>query len=165
MSDYFLSQGKKVIICGRTESSLEKASKEMKDCPYYVLDTGDIAAIPKFIERVTKENPDLDCLVNNAGVQRPLDVNEMSSEDFLKKADQELSINISGPMHLTLGLLPHFKQKPGAVVMNVSSVLGYIPTSVINPVSMLVFMPAKHERLLTCSRSTTAAKPGYTSGR
>ena len=73
-------------------------------------------------------------MVNNAGVQRPLAVNEMKPEEFLQKADNEVSINISGPMHLAVGLLPHFRQKPGAVIMNVSSVLGYIPTSIINPV-------------------------------
>lgn len=137
MSEYFISQGKTVIICGRTESKLQAASKEMKDCPYYVLDTGDIKAIPAFISKITKEHPELDCLVNNAGVQRPLDVNEMQPEEFLQKADNELSININGPMHLAVGLLPHFKTKPGAVIMNVSSVLGYIPTSIINPVSII----------------------------
>ena len=134
MSNYFLSQGKQVIICGRTESKLQAASKEMKDCPYYVLDTGNLPAIPDFIAKITKEHPELDCLVNNAGVQRPLDVNKMSPEEFLSKADQEVAININGPMHLAIGLLPHFKSKPGAVIMNISSVLGYIPTSIINPV-------------------------------
>ncbi|KAK5138171.1 hypothetical protein LTR08_004866 [Meristemomyces frigidus] len=134
ISDYFLSQGKKVIIVGRTQSNLEAASNEMKNCPYYVLDTSNISAIPDFIKKITTEHPELDCLVNNAGVQRPLDVNEMSSEEFLEKADQEVAINVSGPMHLAVGLLPHFREKKGAVIMNVSSVLGFIPTSIINPV-------------------------------
>ena len=135
ISEYFLNQGKKVIIVGRTKSNLEAASKEMKDCPYYVLDTGKISAIPEFIKKIIQEHPELDCLVNNAGVQRPLDVNEMSAEEFLEKADQEVAINVSGPLHLAVGLLPHFRQKEGAVIMNVSSVLGFIPTSIINPVS------------------------------
>lgn len=136
ISEYFLSQGKKVIICGRTESKLQEASKSMKDCPYYVLDTGNLSAIPDFIKKITTEHSDLDCVVNNAGVQRPLDVNEMKADEFTQKADQEINININGPMHLTIGLLPHFRQKSGAVIMNVSSVLGYIPTSIINPVSL-----------------------------
>jgi len=37
-------------------------------------------------------------------------------------------------MHVVIGLLPHFKEQKSAVIMNVSSVLGFIPTSVINPV-------------------------------
>ena len=99
-----------------------------------MLDTGDTSSIAPFISKITKEHSELDCLINNAGVQRPLDFNKMSTEDFLNKADNEISININGPMHLAVGLLPHFKSKQHAVIMNVSSVLGYIPTSVINPV-------------------------------
>ena len=98
----------------------------MQGCPYFVLDTSRIPGIAGFIQQITKEHPDLDCLVNNAGVQRP--------EDFLQKADMEIATNVNGPMHLAVGLLPHFKNKSGAVIINVSSVLGYIPTSVINPV-------------------------------
>lgn len=136
IAQYFLTQGKKVIICGRTDTKLQEASQNaLQNCPYYTLDTGNIEAIPAFIEKITTEHPELDCLVNNAGVQRPLDVNQMKPEEFLDKADNEISINIRGPMHLAIGLLSHFKQKPGAVIMNVSSVLGFIPFSIINPVS------------------------------
>lgn len=141
ITEYFLSQYKNVIIVGRTESKLKDAVKEMKDnnelrgeISYYVLDTGDLSAIPSFVQKITSEHPDLDCLVNNAGVQRPLDVNSMKPEEFLEKADQEIAINVSGPMHLVMHLLPHFKKQSGATIMNVSSVLGYIPFSIINPV-------------------------------
>lgn len=73
-----------------------------------MLDTGDIPNIKSLLEKITKEHPDLDCLINNAGVQRPLDVNKDPSE-FLEKADQEIDINVRGPMHLAVGLLEHFK--------------------------------------------------------
>ena len=95
-----------------------------------MLDTGNISAMPSFVETVVKEHPEVDCLINNAGVQRPLDVHDFN----LNKADQEIDINIRGPMHLAIGFLPHFKSKPSATIVNVSSLLGYIPTSVINPV-------------------------------
>ena len=138
LAKYFISQGKKVIIAGRTESKLQDASKNLNDAPYYVLDTSDIYSIESFVQKLTTEHEDVDCLVNNAGVQRPLDVNKMSSEEFLKKADNELNTNIHGPMHLTLNLLPHLKAHSagggGAVIMNVSSVLGINPFSIINPV-------------------------------
>ena len=132
ISEWLISQGKKVIVVGRTESKLQTAAKELgHSTPYYTLDTGDIPAIPNFIKQVVKDHPEVDCLINNAGVQRPLDVNNFD----LAKADQEIDINIRGPMHLTIGLLDHFKSKSsGAVIVNVSSVLGYIPTSIINPV-------------------------------
>lgn len=133
IAEFFIQQGKKVIICGRTESKLQSTSKEI-GANYYVLDTGDIAAIPDFIKKITQEHPELDCLVNNAGVQRPLSVKDMDAAEFLEKADNEININVKGPMHLAVGLLPHFRSKKAAVIMNVSSVLGFIPFSIINPV-------------------------------
>jgi short-subunit dehydrogenase involved in D-alanine esterification of teichoic acids len=130
-----IKDGKKVIIAGRTESNLQSTAKEIGAAGYYLLDTGDTASIPSFVEKLIKEHPDLDCLINNAGVQRPLEVNKLSASDFASKADQEIDINIRGPMHLALHLLEHFKkQQGGGVIVNVSSVLGFVPFSIINPV-------------------------------
>ncbi|KAH7071055.1 hypothetical protein FB567DRAFT_564679 [Paraphoma chrysanthemicola] len=126
--------GKKIIIAGRTESNLQSTSKEIGAAAYYVLDTGDIASIPAFVKKLIAEHSDIDCLVNNAGVQRPLDVNGDDPSEFAKKADQEIDINIRGPMHLALHLLKHFKSKDNALIVNVSSVLGFVPFSVVNPV-------------------------------
>ena len=131
IAEWLISQGKKVIIVGRTEAKLQSAAKEMgHSTTYYVLDTGNITAIPDFIKTVTAKHPEADCIINNAGVQRPLDVNNFD----LEKADQEIDINIRGPMHLAIGLLPHLKTKAHPLIVNVSSVLGYIPFSIVNPV-------------------------------
>jgi short-subunit dehydrogenase involved in D-alanine esterification of teichoic acids len=134
LAQQLVKDGKKVIIAGRTESNLQSSAKEIGAAAYYVLDTGDVASIPKFIVKITSEHPDLDCLINNAGVQRPLDVNKDSPADFIQKADQEIDINIRGPMHLSMYLLSHLKTKPNALIVNVSSVLGFVPFSIINPV-------------------------------
>lgn len=134
MAEYFMSEGKKVIICGRTEANLITTHKEIKCGGYYVLDTGDVPKIPGFVAKITKEHPDLDCLVNNAGVQKPLQVLKDDPAEFLAKADNEIDINIRGPMHLALGLVSHFRAKPSAVIINVSSVLGFVTFSILNPV-------------------------------
>ncbi|KAF2107824.1 putative short-chain dehydrogenases/reductase [Lophiotrema nucula] len=134
LAEFLISEGKKVIIAGRTESNLQSTAKEIGASAYYVLDTGKTASIPSFVAKITKEHPDLDCLINNAGVQRPLNVNEDDLAELLQKADQEIDINIRGPMHLAVAFLPHLKSKDHAVIVNVSSVLGFIPMSTINPV-------------------------------
>ena len=134
MAEELIRRGKKVIIAGRTESSLKQTASEINAAAYYVLDTGDTASIPSFVSRLTSDHPDLDCVINNAGVQRPLQVFGPDYTFDLSKADQEIDINIRGPMHLIVALLPHFEKQDHAVIMNVSSVLGFIPFSVINPV-------------------------------
>jgi short-subunit dehydrogenase involved in D-alanine esterification of teichoic acids len=134
LAQQLIKDGKKVIIAGRTESKLQQSAQEIGATAYYVLDTGDISSIPSFTKNLISEHPDIDCLINNAGVQRPLDVNDMDPSEFGSKADQEININIRGPMHLALNLLAHFKSKPNALIVNVSSVLGFVPFSIVNPV-------------------------------
>jgi short-subunit dehydrogenase involved in D-alanine esterification of teichoic acids len=134
LAEYFVSLGKKVLLAGRTESNLAAAAKEIGAHGYYVLDVGVSADIPAFVERITKEHPELDCLVNNAGVQRQIDIVHGELDDFLSKADQEIDINIRGPLHLTLHLLPHLRTKPHAAIVNVSSVLGFLPFRMASPV-------------------------------
>jgi short-subunit dehydrogenase involved in D-alanine esterification of teichoic acids len=88
-----------------------------------------VSSIPSFVKRLVQGHPELDCLINNAGVQRPLNVDDFD----LAKADQEIDINIRGPIHLAIALLPHFSSKKhAAVIMNVTSILGFIPFSTIN---------------------------------
>lgn len=130
MAEYFQSLGKKVIIVGRTEEKLKESSVKLKNAPFYVLDTGKVSELKPIIEKITKEHPEVDCLINNAGVQRPLDVINLD----LEKADNEIDINIRGPVHLSTLLLPHLSKQKVGVIINVSSVLGFVPYSVINPI-------------------------------
>lgn len=86
------TKNKKVILAGRTESNLQEASKSLGgDVPYYVVDTGKTSELKGFVEKVVKEHPEVDCLINNAGVQRPLEVTELK----LDQLDQEIDI-VSG---------------------------------------------------------------------
>lgn len=135
MAQTLLSMGKRVLIAGRTESNLKQTASEIGATAYYVLDTGKPSDIGPFVSKVTKDHPELDCLINNAGVQRPFQALGPTYGFDLGQADQEIDINIRGPLHLSLKLLPHFQNQPnGAVIMNVSSILGFLPVSVINPV-------------------------------
>lgn len=115
---------------GRTESKLVEASKKLSNAPYYVLDTGNVDDIPSFTKKVLAEHPEVDCLINNAGVQRPLEVQNLA----LEKVDNEININIRGPVHLATAFLDHLKTKKAGVITNVSSVLGFVPYSITTPV-------------------------------
>ena len=100
-----------------------------------MLDVSKISTISDFVKKLVSEHPELDCVINNAGVQRPFQILGPDYDFDLNKADQEIDTNIRGPMHLSVALVPHLNSLPnGGVIMNVSSVLGYNPTSLVNPI-------------------------------
>lgn len=92
MAQFFISQGKKVIIAGRTESKLKDAAKELgSECAYYVLDTGDIPSIEAFAKRLIQEHPDIDCLV---GLSIPsIDKGKSLMECFERSTMQEYNVH------------------------------------------------------------------------
>ena len=52
MSKHLISLGKSVRIVGRTEKTLTQAAKELgNNTAYYVLDPGNISAIPEFCKK------------------------------------------------------------------------------------------------------------------
>lgn len=134
MAESLIAMGKKVIIAGRTEANLKRTAAEI-GADYFVLDVSNIAAIEGFVKNIISVHPDLDCVINNAGVQRPFQIMGPDYDFDLNQADQEIDTNIRGPLHLSVLLVPHFNSLPnGGVIMNVSSVLGYNPYSLVNPV-------------------------------
>ena len=135
MAESLIAMGKSVIIAGRSEASLEKTASEIGAKDYYVLDVSDISSIAGFVKKIVSTHPELDCVINNAGVQRPFQILGPDYDFDLTKADQELDTNIRGPLHLSVSLVPHLNSLPnGGVIMNVSSVLGFLPFSLVNPV-------------------------------
>lgn len=129
MAAWLLQHGKQVVLIGRTESTLSATAHELGGVPYYAFDLAHVAGIRDLALKVLQDHPDLDGLINNAGVQRELYVEHLN----LATLDQEIDINIRAPVHLIDALLPHFRSQPGATIVNVSSVLGIVPFSIINP--------------------------------
>jgi short-subunit dehydrogenase involved in D-alanine esterification of teichoic acids len=88
---------------------------------YYTLSLNNNAntAIPAFIRKFITENPKLDSIINNVGIQRPFNRNDMN----LAKVDQEIAINVQDPLHLSVRLLEYFTSKHTATSLNVSSVV------------------------------------------
>ena len=64
--------------------------------------------IPKFASEVISENPDLDCIFVNSGIQRPFDFSKPESVD-LDIFDQELITNYTSAVRLTKAFLPHLQ--------------------------------------------------------
>jgi len=70
---------------------------------------------------IAENHPDLNVLINNAGIQNWTDV---SDDSFYQKANDEITINVLAPIHLTTLFT---KLKSLTTIINVTSGLAFIP--------------------------------------
>jgi len=121
---HFYEHGSTVIVCGRREEALAAAKSKLPKLVTYQCDVGsekERVALKNFI---TKEFPNLNTLVNNAGIQRRL---ELSKPDPWQETQREIAINFEAPVHLCQLFLPHLNLRPSAAIINVSSGLSFAP--------------------------------------
>jgi uncharacterized oxidoreductase len=102
----FHALGNRVIVSGRNATALEAVTAAHPGMKSLTLDMTDTAGIRNFAARVIRENPDLNVLINNAGIMVPEDL--LSQSEDLVIADSTIATNLLGPIHLTAALLPEF---------------------------------------------------------
>src|ERR1017187_6204371 len=73
LAEAFHKLGNQVIISGRREDRLKEICAANSGMRYFVLDVRDRAAIRAVAQSVVAEFPSLNCVFNNAGVQRCLE--------------------------------------------------------------------------------------------
>lgn len=119
-----LARGNTVIVTGRDQERLEEAPRTLPGVHTFRSDAGDSSAIEALHKHVLSRFPALDTLVNNAGIMRNIKLGE--SRD-LRDVTREITSNLSGPVQMIQQFLPHLKTRPGALIVNVSSGLSFIP--------------------------------------
>ena len=87
-------------------------------------DVSDSAAIVALYDSILAQFPALDVLINNAGIMRNLNLNQGRD---LSDVTREIEINLSGPVRMVQQFLPHLKSRNGALIVNVSSGLAFVP--------------------------------------
>lgn len=118
-------RGNQVIITGRREAPLKATADANPGMAWATLDVADAKAITAFATRITADHPDLNVVINNAGIMQAED---LTAESFsLETAEATITTNLLGPIRLTMALLPHLRTRPAATVMTVSSGLAFIP--------------------------------------
>lgn len=117
--------GNTVIITGRDQSKLDLAKKKLPFIYTFQCDVSNPKAISDLFEKVTSQFPELNFLINNAGVMRKLDFH--TKEVDLEDISSEIEINLSGSIRMVNQFLSHLKAKKSAAIMNVSSALAFVP--------------------------------------
>jgi uncharacterized oxidoreductase len=121
LTERFIEEGNTVIICGRRASVLEEVKKKIPQVITRVCDLSLADDRLALFNWVTQEHPDLNILINNAGIQQWTNI---SDADFFERSSQEIAINIEAPVHLSSLFIA---LKNLSTIMNVSSGLSFTP--------------------------------------
>src|ERR1700676_4660837 len=116
--------GNKVIIAGRRRTHLDAVIAANPGIEAVELDIASPASIRRVAAKLIAEHPDLNVLINNAGIMQP-DSAPGQIDDALLVAT--ITTNLMGPIRMTSALIEHLKGKKDAVVAYTSSVLGFTP--------------------------------------
>ncbi len=125
LAQQLLVLGNKVIITGRDKTRLAAAQKKI---PGLLIYPGDLAwndNILDLADHIRQQYPDLNMLVNNAGVQYSYSF--LSEPELTGKIDYEIFCNLTAPIKLTGLLLPLLLKKENAAIVNISSALWIAP--------------------------------------
>lgn len=126
LAEAFHKHGNQVIVSGRRADALAAVSEANPGMRSFVLDVTDPAAIRAVAARVADEFPDLNCVFNNAGVQKAYDLVSGLPPDE-EALLGEVNTNLLGVVRVAAAFLPHLRGKPGATLVNVSSDLALAP--------------------------------------
>ena len=127
LAEAFHALGNRVIISGRRRANLEEVIAAHPGMAAIELDITDPASIAVAAARLVADHPDLNVLVNNAGIMLPDRAGRRLDD---KPLVDTVSTNLVGPIRMTSALVEHLKGKQHAVIAYTSSVLGFVPMAV-----------------------------------
>lgn len=116
--------GNHVIITGRRQQVLQDAVAGRKRMTAYALDVTAPDAVDRFVQQVIADHPDINILVNNAGI---FSAEKVTARRDISDAERMIETNIVGPMRLTNAMIDHLSGQPNAALINVSSGLAFVP--------------------------------------
>ncbi len=125
LAEAFHRSGNNVLIAGRRVELLKKVAEANPGIEYLSLDQGDAGDIRRFAIELKDNHPDVNVLVNNAGIQRVEDITSGGPGT----AELTIAINLLGPIRLTSAVLHQLLGKPHAAILNVTSALAFIPSA------------------------------------
>jgi len=121
LTERFVKENNTVIICGRRESVLKEISQKLSNVITRVCDLSIEKERVALFNWISDKHPDLNVLVNNAGIQQWMNI---SDPDFYQRAKDEIATNIEAPLHLT-SLFINLKSLD--TIINVTSGLSFVP--------------------------------------
>ncbi|SFL77731.1 uncharacterized oxidoreductase [Paenibacillus sp. 1_12] len=129
-AERFIKAGNQVIVCGRRENVLQHAKEESPSLITRVCDLTIESERTALFDWVTANYPEVNVLVNNAGIQQRFNVLKADAKDNWSYFSKEITANIEAPVHLSMLFAPFFAAKEEASIISVTSGLAFTPLAI-----------------------------------
>ena len=116
--------GNTVIVAGRRRDALEETVAQRPGMTFYELDVTSGENVSMVTARLIAENPELNVLVNCAGISGAED---LTTARDLSRTAKMVETNLLGPISMIDALIDHLKGRPDAAIVVVSSGTGFVP--------------------------------------
>jgi uncharacterized oxidoreductase len=126
LAEALYKRGNKVIISGRRKNRLDSVVKANPGIEAVELDIADPDSIKAVAKKLIAEHPNLNVLINNAGIMEPDQAAGAIDDKLLVST---VTTNLLGPVRLTSALVGQMKRRRGVIVYN-TSVLAFVPMAV-----------------------------------
>jgi uncharacterized oxidoreductase len=118
LAQRFLKAGSQVIVTGRRQQLLDQIAKDHPGIHTRVCDVSLPAERVALRDWAVSAFPGLNVLVNNAGIQRHID---LLQEEPWPDTQAELDTNLAAPIHLNSLFMQHLLTKEHPAIINVTS--------------------------------------------
>lgn len=126
LAEAFLRAGNRVIICGRRENRLLDAQARLPEVQIFTCDVSEASGRHQLVNWLSENAPDLNILVNNAGIQRDVD---FTAGPQALAGPSELHTNLEAPIALAALLIPQLRTRANAAIINVTSGMMFRPST------------------------------------
>lgn len=125
LAKQFAQEGRKVLALGRNKERLAIIGALSPHISAEAFELNNIDSLEKTMIGLFKRYPDISMIINNAGIQDNLRVDDASySSEMIQR---EISINLTAPIEICRIALPHLKAVQDARIVNITSGLAFVP--------------------------------------
>jgi uncharacterized oxidoreductase len=125
LAEDFHQRGNHLIIAGRRQDMLDEITAANPGMHGMQLDIEHEHSIDSFASRIREQFPELNVLINNAGISRRENLTVRNTDISVSRSI--VMTNIVGTLGITAALLPTLLQQPSSTILTTSSGLGFVP--------------------------------------
>ena len=122
----FAKEGAKQVLSDVNDvegkKTLEMVKREKGDALYMHCDVTKGTDVQKMVDQTLEKYGQIDILINNAGVVRVGQIEDMAEEEY----NLLINTNLKGPYFCCHYVVPYLKQQQSGIIINVASVAGHI---------------------------------------